>query len=591
MPPARRREPVRGRCAYTSPWPASRPFRTLDAMEDEVLVRRAVDGDSEAFAQLYERYAPRLHDFCSRLLRDPHAAADACHDTFVTAGARLHQLRDPSRVRPWLYAIARHTALRSLEQAGRTEALDREMTETSQLADPAADPSAAAHAGELRRLFDDAASGLSPRDRAILELQLRHGLEGADLADAMGMEPKASYVLVSRLRDQVERALGALLVAREGRGRCAELDGVLASWDGRFSPLWRKRVGRHADGCETCSATRAGALNPAALLGAIPLVAPPADLRDRVLGEVRLVSHTGGPWPGKKKRARREFPPAEPSAHRRRAWWSAAAAAAALAFVAANLVVGAGSDDEEVAVRGIGDVDALDADTADNDGDRSGGASDGAASPGGTAADGRGAAEEPDGDEAPRQPFFTHPSKLQGLTGEPDAAPDVDSGTGEPDGPSPTADPRDEPPTTSGTAPTASAPSTTSTTTSTTTTTTTTTRPDTTGPTLGTLQVDPSRIYSSVRGQGCGSQPTTTRVSIDATDPSGVDRVVLSWGGPEPGTATMVRSGSTYVATIGDFAAPDLASGRATAVPLTIRADDAAGNRSTTTGSLTLIGC
>jgi hypothetical protein len=80
-------------------------------------------------------------------------------------------------------------------------------------------------------------------------------------------------------------------------------------------------------------------------------------------------------------------------------------------------------------------------------------------------------------------------------------------------------------------------------------------------------------------------------VSIEATDPSGVERVVLSWGGPEPGTATMTRSGSTYVADIGDFAAPDLASGRATAVPLTVRADDTAGNRSTTTGSLTLVGC
>jgi RNA polymerase sigma factor (sigma-70 family) len=443
------------------------------------------------------------------LLRDPHAAADACHDTFVTAGARLHQLRDPSRVRPWLYAIARHTALRSLERSRRTEALDDEMTTTTQTGDPVTDPTAAVQASELRALFDDAAAGLSDRDRAILELQLRHGLEGSDLADAMGMEPKATYVLVSRLRDQVERALGALLVARQGRELCPELDEVLAEWDGRFSPLWRKRVGRHADGCETCSATRSTALSPAALLGAIPLVAPPGDLRDRVLGEVQLVSHTGGPWPGKKKRARREFPPAEPAAHRRRAWWSVAAAAVALAFVAASLVTGSG-DDEEVAARGVSDVDALDVDDTDTGAGRASGESAGGTSAGGTTADGRDEGEEPDDGEVTGQPFFTHPSKLQGLRGEPDAPPDAD-GSGEPDGPAPTAAPHDEPSTTrhgaddqrtrERTHDHVDDPSTT------TTSTTTTAPPDTTGPVLGTLQVDPPGSTPASGARDAGRSP------------------------------------------------------------------------------------
>jgi DNA-directed RNA polymerase specialized sigma24 family protein len=81
-------------------------------MDDGALVQRAVAGDREAFAAIYDRYAPRIYDFLRSLLRDPDEAADALQDTFLVAGARLHQLRDPDRLRPWLYAIARHRGLR-----------------------------------------------------------------------------------------------------------------------------------------------------------------------------------------------------------------------------------------------------------------------------------------------------------------------------------------------------------------------------------------------------------------------------------------------------------------------------------------------
>ena len=79
-------------------------------------------------------------------------------------------------------------------------------------------------AEELQELVWSAAAGLSARDQALLDLNLRQGLEGQDLADAMGTSLNNSYVMLSRLRDQVERSLGALLIARLGRDDCEELD-------------------------------------------------------------------------------------------------------------------------------------------------------------------------------------------------------------------------------------------------------------------------------------------------------------------------------------------------------------------------------
>ena len=63
-------------------------------------------------ALIYDRYADRLHDHCWSILRDEHEAGDALHDAFVKAARALPQLRDPSRLRPWLYAIARNEAFR-----------------------------------------------------------------------------------------------------------------------------------------------------------------------------------------------------------------------------------------------------------------------------------------------------------------------------------------------------------------------------------------------------------------------------------------------------------------------------------------------
>ena len=260
-----------------------------DARDDAELVRAATAGDRGAFAAIYDRYADRLHDFCWSVLRDRDEAADATQDAFLVAAERLGQLRDPERLRPWLYAVARSQALRRVRARSRV-APEEEMTE---LPDPASGPEQAAERSDLRELVWNAAAGLSERDRALLDLHLRHGLEGAELGQAMGVEPGHAYVLLSRLRDQVERSLGALLVARLGRDDCPDLAAILSGWDGRFTPLIRKRVARHVDACDVCGERRRTAASPLALLAAVPPMPAPAFLRDRVLERVELLSGRG----------------------------------------------------------------------------------------------------------------------------------------------------------------------------------------------------------------------------------------------------------------------------------------------------------
>jgi RNA polymerase sigma factor (sigma-70 family) len=253
---------------------------------DSALVARVLGGDQTAFAVVYDRYADRLYDFAHSMLRNTEDASDAVADAFIKFAERLSQLREPDRLRPWLYAIVRTECLRRLKSRSRVAfGGDEQLVD---MPDTAAAPDEAIEIAALRQLVWDAADGLAERDRALLDLHLRQGLDGADLGDAMGVSASNAYVMMNRLRSQMERSLGALLVAKTGRDACSELDTSLDDWDGSFSPLVRKRVARHVDNCPKCTARRAAMVSPLALFAGVSAFAAPAGLRERVLNSLTL---------------------------------------------------------------------------------------------------------------------------------------------------------------------------------------------------------------------------------------------------------------------------------------------------------------
>ncbi len=371
--------------------------------DDAHLVKRARTGDRDAFGVIYGRYADRVHDFCHSLLRDRHEAADVTQETFLIAARRLHQLREPDKLRPWLYAIARNEAMRRGRSRKRT-------TPTAVVADVASErsgPEDATGRADATEIVWAAAAGLSARDRVLLDLTVRQGLEGQELADAIGASPANAYVMTSRLRAQVERAITALLVARFGRGDCPGLDALLAGWAGRLDPLIRKRVARHIEACDVCTECRALVASPMALLAAMPLVPAPAELRDRVLERVELVSHVG-PRHGRPRHGRPRTdgfpPPLDRPAYRRRPLLGAAAAAVAVLLVLGALAVRSG-DDTTVAATGNdsaqGDEGANGEDEDDDDRARARADDDDEASGTGSTADATAPGNTPSGVDAP----------------------------------------------------------------------------------------------------------------------------------------------------------------------------------------------
>jgi RNA polymerase sigma factor (sigma-70 family) len=234
-------------------------------MSDSEVVASIVAGDPAGLAAAYDKYAADLYGYCQSLLQEPHDAADAVQDTFVIAASKLAGLRDPERLRAWLFAVARNECLHRLKSRQAAAPLQ----DAPEPIDDSVDVSAAAERAETVALVRAAVGGLNDGERDVIN-QLWHGLEVPEVADVLGVSRNYAYTLFSRARDQLEASVAVLLVGRAGRGDCAALDSLLGDWDGRLTARLRKRVGRHIDRCGVCSDRRRQELSPAMLYSLTP---------------------------------------------------------------------------------------------------------------------------------------------------------------------------------------------------------------------------------------------------------------------------------------------------------------------------------
>ena len=296
--------------------PTSRtPEPPLNDVEyDREVVAAITAGGQAGIAMAYDRYAEALYDYCHWMLHDSADAAGALKDTFVIVAATPSNLSEPSKLRPWLFALARNECRHRIRPASAVR--DDEADAAGQSAGAGEDPSDATvqfraisqpadpimpfrlisqptygpghvngdqgHA-ELRSLIHSILAGLKPREREVIELSFRHDLYDNNLALALGVSQSRAHALASRARGRLEEALGALHIALTGREACPALGELLAHWDGRLTEQTRDLVVWHIGECQTCAHHGWGAMRPASFSRLLPLAPPSLELREQVL--------------------------------------------------------------------------------------------------------------------------------------------------------------------------------------------------------------------------------------------------------------------------------------------------------------------
>lgn len=271
----------------------------MAAAEDSGLVAAARSGDGRALAELVSAYLPLVYNIVRRALSGHSDVDDVVQEIMLRVVRDLPALREPGSFRAWLVAIAFHqisTYRYGRRQAESSAAID----EAEQTVVAGADVQDLAllrlDLSSQRRQVVEASRWLDPDHRALLSLWWQENagvLTRAEVAQAAGLTVAHAGVRLQRMRDQLElsRRIAAVLAARP---RCAGLDTVAADWDGRQTPLWRKRIGRHVNGCPACSRASSGQIPLERLLFTFAAIPVPLGLAAAVAAQGLLWTPMAG---------------------------------------------------------------------------------------------------------------------------------------------------------------------------------------------------------------------------------------------------------------------------------------------------------
>lgn len=78
------------------------------AMDLDAIVERACQGDTEALAEIYRRFSPRVLGLCRHMLGSNEAAEDAMSEVFLRVQRATASYNGSVPFLSWLYSIASH---------------------------------------------------------------------------------------------------------------------------------------------------------------------------------------------------------------------------------------------------------------------------------------------------------------------------------------------------------------------------------------------------------------------------------------------------------------------------------------------------
>lgn len=102
-------------------WTAIKDYSKLP---DAELVRKTADGDDDAFAEIVARYKNYVFSVIRQSVRSYADAEDIAQESFIDAWRGISALREPDKLKFWLYGIARRKSLKYMSRRREHENVD-----------------------------------------------------------------------------------------------------------------------------------------------------------------------------------------------------------------------------------------------------------------------------------------------------------------------------------------------------------------------------------------------------------------------------------------------------------------------------------
>lgn len=160
------------------------------------------DIQRHTYTELYRTYSGRLFGVCLHYVHDHDIASDLLHDSFIVIFSSLDQLRDSTKLEPWMRSIVRNIALKHIR---RTQMMPESSIEN--IPEPAFEETTA-HVSEiplddLLKVIDE----LPEQYGKVFRLSVLDGLSHKEIGDIMGIAPHSSSSNLARAKQMLRKII------------------------------------------------------------------------------------------------------------------------------------------------------------------------------------------------------------------------------------------------------------------------------------------------------------------------------------------------------------------------------------------------
>ena len=153
--------------------------------EERSLILRLIEGDEDAFCELYATYKNRLIYFAMRFLKSREYAEDVFQDAFTVVWQSRRFINPDASFSSYLYTIMRNRILNQMRNTANEEKLKESIL--SQALDYTEDTKREVMLNDLKSLISHALQQLTPRQREIFEMSREAQLSHKEIADKLGI--------------------------------------------------------------------------------------------------------------------------------------------------------------------------------------------------------------------------------------------------------------------------------------------------------------------------------------------------------------------------------------------------------------------
>lgn len=172
--------------------------------DDAIIIHQVLNGETEAYGLLLERYGDKVYGLVMRLLADEAEAAEVTQEAFVQAYMHLCEYRGDAHFSSWLFRIAYNAALMHLRRR-KTVPLPIDEHLNDCVSDDEVDTSLAEMTEQRIALLEVALQQLSPDDRTLVTLFYYEERPTKEIAYVLGTTVSNVTTRLHRVRKRLSQ--------------------------------------------------------------------------------------------------------------------------------------------------------------------------------------------------------------------------------------------------------------------------------------------------------------------------------------------------------------------------------------------------